>query len=216
MIRILVIDDHPLIRRGIRQTILEEPGMAVTGEAEDGTGALALLKEQEFEVMVLDLSLPAMSGLEILNEVKARYPKLPVLILSMHSEDHFALRVIKSGASGFLSKDTNPEILIQAIKKLAGGGKFFSHAVAEQIINRADSTQSPLHEGLSHREFHVMQLVGQGKTPREIAEVLNISPKTVSTYKVRIFRKMQFKSTSELVQYCLENSLIEKPITPTK
>lgn len=209
MIKILVVDDHPVVRRGIKHIVEEDPGMKVTGEASTGADAFTLLAKQPFDVVVLDLSLPQENGLEIFDVIKTRHSGIPVLILSMYPEENYAVRAIKAGAAGYLCKDSMSEILVSAIKKVISGGKFITPSLAEKLAVHLESREKPLHDYLSHREFRVMHMLALGKNLREIGEELNLSIKTVSTYKTRIFEKMQFQNNAELVKYALQFNLVE-------
>lgn len=214
MISILVVDDHPLIRKGIKQIISLESDMRVVEEAEDGAEALEKLKKRVIDVVILDLTLPRISGLEVLEQIKERQLNVRVLILSIHSEEEYAMRAFKTGASGFLSKDADPEILISAIRQVHAGGRYISPAMAEMAVSLLNSTKKPSHEVLSNREFLIMKMIAEGKTPKIISEALNISPRTVSTYRVRIFQKMHFKTNAEAVRYCIENKIMATGTIP--
>lgn len=204
---VLIVDDHPLIRAGVRQSLEMEPGFKVTGEARDGEEALKLAQSHPYDIVILDLTLPRIHGLEVLEKLKILKPNLPVLVLSLHSEEEYAIRVFKSGASGFLTKDSDPALLIDAVKQITAGGKFITPTVAEQLLIRLEGRGAGTHETLSNREFQILVLLGQGKGPKEIAVTLDINPKTVSSYRMRIFEKMQFKTVADVVRYCLENNL---------
>lgn len=205
---VLIVDDHPLIRAGVRQSLELEPGFSVTAEAQDGEEALKLVKSQSFDVVILDLTLPKIHGLEVLEKIKLMKPNLPVLVLSLHSEEEYAVRVLKSGASGFLTKDSEPTLLIAALRKIVAGGKFITPSVAEQLVFQLDAKNHPRHEDLSNREFQILVLLGQGKAPKEIAATLEINPKTVGSYRARIFDKMQFKTVADAIRYCIERKLV--------
>jgi two-component system, NarL family, invasion response regulator UvrY len=210
MIRILIADDHEIVRQGLKQIVAEVPDMLVTGEASDASGVLALVRQQESDVLVLDITMPGRSGVEVLKELKQECPKLPVLILSMHTEDQYAVRVIKAGAAGYLTKRSAPKELIGAIRKVFGGGKYISQTLAEKLA----STLSPdptkaLHENLSDREYQVMCMIAEGKRLIEIAGELSLSEKTISTYRARILEKMRMSKNSELIRYAMQQKLVE-------
>ncbi len=207
MIRILVVDDHAVVRRGLRQILADEPDVEVY-EAADTLEALGLSRARALDMVVLDLDLPGKSGLDLLKELKAEFPRLPVLILSIHPEDQFALRTLKAGASGFLSKDAAPEDLVKAVRKILSGGKYVSERVAEKLLSRLNApTCAAPHDSLSDREFQILRLFGAGKTVREIAEDLSLSVPTVSTYRARVLEKLGMKTTAELVRYAILNKL---------
>lgn len=207
MTNVLIVDDHPIVRRGLKDILDEEPEFNVT-ETANGHDALKLIKEQSFDLAIVDLDLPGMSGLELLKEIKRFNKRLRVLILSVYPEDQFAVRVLKAGASGFVSKDTAPDQLVVAIKKILKGGRHISDHVADLLLDHFDSQQTaPLHEKLSDREFQILGLIGEGKTIKQIAEELSLSAPTVSTYRARILNKLEMKSSAELVRYSIENQI---------
>jgi len=208
MIHILIIDDHAIVRRGLIQIMREEPDIEVS-ETADSREAMRLIREKNWDMVVLDLDLPGKSGLELLKEFKNERPALPVLILSVYPEDQFAVRTLKAGAAGFMSKDTAPEELIKAIRKVLGGGKYINESVAEKLLSGLSSkTDGMPHEGLSDREFQILCLFGSGKSVSEIASELSLSVATISTHRARILEKMSMKSTAELVRYAIENRLV--------
>jgi len=207
MIKVLIVDDHPFVRRGVKQTIEEDSGLMVAAEAENGETALKLIEEKQFDVVVLDLSLPGISGLEVLERIREKHPALPVLILTMHSEEEYAMRVLKTGASGFLNKEAVPATLVEAIKKIAGGKRFITPSLAEKLLFPTE-TGKKLHESLSNRELQIMKMISIGKAPKEIAAELDISVKTVSSYRVRIMEKMGLKCNADLIKYCIEQKLL--------
>jgi len=210
MIRVLVADDHTLVRKGLKEVIEESQQMKVTAEAGNAEEVMAAVKSGDIDVVVLDIAMPGKSGLEILKELKALQPRLPVLMLSMYPEERYAVRVLRAGASGYLTKSGAPEELILAINKIAHGERYISAAVAEVLAAelKGDSTH-PLHESLSDREYQVLVMIASGTSSKEIAHNLSLSPKTISTYRNRILRKMNVKSNAELIKYALENDLIE-------
>lgn len=209
MTRILLVDDHAVVRDGIKRMFDEQPGAVSFGEASTPSNALKLVDEQDWDVVVLDLSLGERSGLEVLKEVKKIRPKLPVLILSMHSEEQYARRAFKAGASGYLTKDCSRAELVGAIEKMVKGSKYVSPALAEKLIFDLErGTDGPPHETLSDREFEVMCLIASGKTVGEIAEILSLSDKTISTYRARILEKTGMKTNAELTHYAIQNKLV--------
>jgi DNA-binding NarL/FixJ family response regulator len=208
MIHILIVDDHAIVRRGLMHILLDEPDIEVS-EAGESREALELVREKNWELMVLDVDLPGKSGLDVLKEIKRERPALPVLVLSVHPEEQFAVRTLRAGAAGFLSKDAAPEELVRAIRKILGGGKYVSEYVADRLLSdlHAKAKETP-HEALSDREFQILRLFGAGKTVSEIAAELSISVPTVSTYRARILEKTGLKTTAELVHYAIQNRLV--------
>jgi DNA-binding NarL/FixJ family response regulator len=210
MIKILIADDHAIVREGLKQIVAEESDMAVAGEAANVNELFSLLDKESWEIVVLDINMPGKSGLEALKDMKTRFPKIPVLILSMFSEDQYGLRAIKAGASGYLKKVSAPTELVSAIRKIVSGGKYISHSLAEKLVDTIDmDTNKPLHETLSDREYQIMCLISSGKTAEEIADEIAISIHTVYTYRNRILDKMHLKSNVELTQYAIQYKLIE-------
>ena len=209
MIRILIADDHAIVRKGLIQILLEEYPTAKIGEVEDAEQLFHKAITDDWDVVICDLSMPGRSGLDALHQLKQASPKLPVLIMCMHPEDQYALRVLKAGASGYLGKDTIHEDLIRAIQTVLLGKKFITPSVAEKLAEafNADADQV-LHETLSDREFDVLKLLASGKSVSEIADQLSLSVTTVSTYRARIMKKMNMHSNAELTRYALEKSLI--------
>ena len=210
MIRVIIVDDHPVVRKGLMQMLAEEPDMRAAAEATSAAELLQLLQEGEWDVVVLDITLPDRSGLEALKDVKAMRPGLPVLILSMHPEDQYALRVLKAGAAGYINKESAADELVNAIRKVVGGGKYVSPSMAEKLATVVGSGyEVQPHESLSDREFQVMCMIASGKRLKEIAEELCLSVKTVSTYRSRILGKMEMENNAELTYYAVKNGLIE-------
>jgi DNA-binding NarL/FixJ family response regulator len=210
MVNVIVIDDHPIVRQGLKQILLEEPDMGVFGEARNSQEALELIRKRDWDIVVLDITMPGRGGLDVLKEIKHERPRLPVLILSIHPEDQYAVRALKAGASGYLNKESAPEELVQAIRKILRGGKYVSSAFAEKLVsNLGTEAETPLHETLSDREYQVMLMIASGKTTSEIAEEMALSMKTVSTYRARILEKMGMKSNGDLTYYVIKNNLIE-------
>jgi two-component system invasion response regulator UvrY len=209
MIRVIVADDHAVVRQGLKQIISETPDLSLVGEAASGGEALDLVRGLECDALVLDINMPGPGGLDILRELRALRPKLPILILSMHPEEQFAVRLLRSGADGYLNKESAPDELVNAIRKVATGGKYVSAALAEKLALDLQTGGGPPHEALSDREFQVLRLIGQGKTASEIAALLSLSVKTVSTYRARILQKMDLSTNAELMRYALEHGLAE-------
>lgn len=209
MIRVVIADDHAVVRRGLSQIINETQGMEVVAEAEDGGEAIDRVRDTDVDVLVLDLNMPRRSGFDALNHLQAERPDLPVLVLSMHAEDQYAVRVLRAGASGYLSKESAPDELIRAIRRVAAGNRYVSPAVAELLLTHLDGdTDTPLHERLSDREFQVMKMLAEGSSVKDIGASLSLSVKTVSTYRSRILEKMNMKSNADLTHYALKNDLI--------
>ncbi|NVN95482.1 MAG: response regulator transcription factor [Bacteroidetes bacterium] len=207
--KILICDDHKIVRDGLKQILQHLEGMNTFMEAGDGNEALALLKKDAYDIVLLDISLPGRSGLEILQSIKSLYPLTNVLMLSMHPEEQYAIRAIKLGASAYLTKDTASEELILAIRKVSEGGRYISQSLAENFAQFIDKdSQKQKHDLLSSREFEIMIKIANGKSLLEIANELFISNKTVSTYRSRIMEKMELSKNTELTRYCLENELI--------
>jgi two-component system, NarL family, invasion response regulator UvrY len=209
MIRIIIVDDHPVVRRGLKQILQEEPDVKVVGEAESAQEAFKIIRTIDCNAVVLDISLPGASGVEILKQLKHEYQKLPVLILSVHPEEQYAVRVMKAGASGYLTKESAPEELVKAIRKIISGGKYISSSLAERLITDIDASGKPRHEKLSDREFEIMRMIASGKAIKTIAEELYLSEKTVSTYRTRLLEKMKMTTNAEIISYALKNKLIE-------
>jgi len=207
MLRILTIDDHEVVRDGVKG--LFTPDSAAFGEARNGPEALKLIRDQNWDIAVLDISLGGRSGLEVLKEIKDLHPKLPVLMLSMHAEEQYAMRAFKAGASGYISKASSREELRTAILKVIKGGRYVSPALAEKMVFDLSSPERDSHEGLSDRELEVLCLIASGKTVGQIAEELLLSDKTISTYRRRILDKMQMKTNAELTTYAIRNGLVE-------
>lgn len=208
--KVLIADDHPVVRRGLRQLLADEYRDLLVGEAGDSGEVFKLAREHEWDIIILDISMPGTSGLEALKELKKERPKVPVLILSSHPEEQYAIRVLKAGASGYMSKETAPESLIEGIRKIIRGGRYVSPGVAELLVTSIGTDWERLpHENLSDREYAVLRLIGSGKTVGEIAGELSLSVKTVSTYRTRILEKMGMKTNAELTHYALKNALVD-------
>lgn len=208
MIRILVVDDHTIVRDGLKQIINNNGGMVVGGEAENGNEAIKKIKEEKWDVVLMDISMPGKSGLEVLKWVNKNQPDLPVLVLSMYSEDEYAFRAIRAGAAGYLTKKSASKQLVTAIQKVAGGGKFITESFAEKLANNIgpQSNKSP-HDRLSDREDQVFRLLISGRTVSEIARELSLSVKTISTHRTHILGKMNLKTNAELMHYAVVHGL---------
>ena len=208
--RVLIVDDHPIFLAGVKETLAREEDVELVGEAGNGHNALELARKQPWDVIVLDITMPEKGGVDVLQELRREQPKLPILILSAHPEDQMALRLLRAGASGYLTKDKAPDVLLTAIRKIVGGGKYISESLAEKVVVElgAEKAQA-LHETLSNREYQVMRMIASGKTMGDIGRELFISVRTVSTYRARILAKMQIKTNTDLIRYALQNKLIE-------
>lgn len=210
MIRILIADDHAVVRQGLKQIIADEADMQIVGEAEKASEVLNFIHQEDLNVIILDITMPGKSGLDLLPEIRNLRPMIKILILSMHAEEQFAIRALKSGASGYITKQSAPTELVKAIRKVNSGGKYMSQSIAEQLaFFVSDDTNKPLHQRLSDREFQVMRMIAEGKTLREIANELFISEKTVGTYRTRIMEKMNMSRNAELIRYAVQNKIIE-------
>ncbi|MFY9151704.1 MAG: response regulator transcription factor [Prolixibacteraceae bacterium] len=207
--KILICDDHKIVREGLRQILNQLPGVSLIAEAGDGNIALELIRQEKFNILLLDISLPDKSGLEVLQAVKQKYPEVNVLMLSMLPQEQYAIRSLKFGASGYLTKDTASEELILAVKKVSEGGKYISYSLAESLAINLDRDNDALkHDLLSKREFEILIKLANGKSLQEIGSELFISSKTVSTYRSRIMEKMELSRNTELTMYCMEHKLI--------
>jgi len=209
MLRILIADDHTVVRKGLKQILLEEFPTATIEDVPDAEEMIKKIMNSKWDVVVSDMSMPGRSGLDALQQIKQIYPDLPVLILSIHPEEHYALRVLKAGASGYLSKGSASEELVKAVQTVLLGKKYISASVAEKLASSFSSdTAKHAHELLSDREFDVMKLLAIGKSVSEIAEILSLSVTTISTYRARIMTKMNLKTNSDLTKYAIESNLI--------
>jgi two-component system invasion response regulator UvrY len=211
MIRVLLADDHPIVRTGLRETLSDTDDITVAGEAASGHEVLAQIRANDYDVLVLDLSMPGRSGVELIKQVKGEKPRVRILVLSMHSEEQYAVRALKAGASGYLTKDTAGERLVAAIRKVAGGGAFVSPATAERLaLGLGADVEAAPHTLLSDREYEVFRLIVTGQSVTEIAERLAVSVKTVSTHKTRIMQKMKLDNQTELIKYAIRHQLIDE------
>ena len=210
MIKVLVADDHTLVRKGLKQILLETKDIEVVDEARDGKETINKVNKKDYDLVLLDISLPGRSGIDVLKQLKCSNPSLPVLILSMHPEEQYAVRTLRAGAAGYLTKESAPKELIAAIRKVAKGGKYITSSLAEKLAGEiGPSSDKPLHETLSDREYQVMCLIASGKTVKEIAEELFLSGKTISTYRSRILEKMKMRSSAELTHYAIKLGLVD-------
>ena len=205
MIRVLLVDDHSIVRDGLKRILAATPDLEVAGEAASGEAALALVKANDYDLAMLDMSMPGLSGVDLIKRLKLEKPRLRILVLSMHGEQQYAARALKAGASGYLNKDSASELLLGALRKIAAGGVHIGEVAAASVLQ---SGNKPAHETLSDREFEVLRLLVEGLGPTQIGERLHLSVKTVSTHKTRILEKLNVKSTAELVRYALENRLV--------
>jgi DNA-binding NarL/FixJ family response regulator len=212
MIRVLVADDHPLVRQGVRQTRGEVPDISVGREAIDGREVMEAARQGDCDVLLLDVTMPGMHGLDVLKLVKRDHPSLPVLVLTMHSEEQFAVRALRAGAAGYLTKDALPSELVRAIRKVCTGGRYVSANLAERLAQElAQGGEGALHDRLSDREYQVMCLLARGKSVGDIAAELALSVKTISTFRARILEKMNLRTNAELIHYAIRNRLVESP-----
>ncbi|MGD2096072.1 MAG: response regulator transcription factor [Desulfobacterales bacterium] len=210
MTKIIIADDHPIVRAGMKQIISEASNLVVADEADDGRKLLSKIREEHFDVVILDITMPHMDGLDVLKQLKIEKPRLPVIVLSVHPEDQYAVRVLKAGAAGYITKASAPDELINAIRKVCRGGKYISPSIAEKLAFQLDVDFKEMpHEALSDREYQVLCLLASGKTVTEIADELALSVKTVSTYRARILEKMDMKNNAELIHYAVQNKLVD-------
>lgn len=208
MRRILIVDDHEVVRDGVKRLFEEQPGTTAFGDASTASEALKVISEHDWDIVILDLSLGGRSGLDLLKELKQVRPRVPVLILSMHSEEQYARRAFKAGAAGYITKDSSGSELSKAIDKVIKGGKYVSPVLAEKLVTYLEKgTDAAPQDALSDREFQVMRLIASGKTVSEIAQLLTLSDKTISTYRARVLEKMAMKTNAELTRYAIQNGL---------
>ncbi len=209
-IRILIADDHAIVRQGLRQILSDSEDFLVKGEASNGVEALAKLRQDEFDLVLLDVSMPDRNGIDALKLIKKEFARIPVLMLSMHPEEQYAIRALKSGASGYLTKQSAPELLVTAIRQVASGKKYVSPSLAEALANAiSDDNERAPHESLSDREYQTLCMIASGKTLTQIGEELNLSVKTVSVYRARLLEKMRLRNNAELTHYGLKHGLVE-------
>lgn len=210
MLRVLIADDHAVVRQGLRQILAEIPELGAVGEAQNGEEALDQVRAEPWDVLVLDMSMPGRGGLDVLKDVRRERPQTRVLVLSMHPEDQFAVRLLKAGAAGYLTKESAPDELVAAVRKVMTGGKYISATLAEKLAFDMDrDSDRPAYEALSDREFQVLRMLATGKTVQQIAGELMLSAKTISTYRARILEKLNLKSNAEMIHYSIQNRLIE-------
>lgn len=209
MVKILVVDDHKIVMKGIEQILAKTSDLRVTGEVSTGAEAVEKVSSAEFDLVLLDISLPDRNGLEVLKSIRAKKPKLPVLMISMHPEEQYAIRAIRAGAAGYINKGSAHEELVPAVRRVVMGKRYISPILAERLVEIGAGGERLPHESLSDQEFLVLRGIVSGKRINDIAKELVLSPKTVSTYKARILRKMNMKSSADLVKYAMENSLTE-------
>lgn len=210
MIRVLIADDHPVVRKGLRQLLSETDDITVAGEAGNSGDVLNKLTDETFDVVLLDISMPGRGGMDILRRIKTKKPSIPVLMLSVHPEGQYAVRALKAGAAGYLTKDCEPGELIKAIRKVVSGGKHIRESIAEKLAFSVSSdAPQPLHAVLSDREFEVLREIGSGKTVSEIAKQMSLSVKTISTYRARILEKMNLETNAQLTHYCFKNRIVD-------
>ena len=210
MTRIVIADDHTIVREGLKQILAAASDLEVVGEASDGHEALARVRALDFDLLLLDMSMPGKSGIELIKQVHAEKPKVKILVLSMHEEQQYAVRAIRAGASGYLTKESASRQLVEAIRKIAAGGAFISAEVAQQLaLGAMPDAKGPLHASLSDREYQVFMLIAEGKSISDIAGQLNLSVKTVSTHKANVLQKMNMSTTGELIRYAIANGLVQ-------
>lgn len=210
MIRVMITDDHAIVRQGLKQILSETGDIRVTGEAENGIQAVRIVRQEEFDVMLLDISLPDRNGIEVLKQIRKEKPDLVVLMLSMHNENEFAIRALKAGASGYLNKQSAPAQLVTAIRQVASGQKYITPALAMELANAITTdTDRPLHTSLSDREYQTLCLIAAGKGLTEISEEMCLSPKTVSVYRARLLEKLKLTNNNELIRYALLHHLVD-------
>lgn len=210
-IRILIADDHAIVREGLKQILADTKDMVVAGDAENGNDAIKLARKGDSDVLLLDISMPDRSGIEVLKQIKKENPKLAVLMLSMHREDQYAIRSLKAGAAGYLNKQSAPAELVDAIRQVASGRKYISPTLAQELANQVgdENRETPPHETLSDREYQTLIMIASGKTVSDIAAELTLSVKTISMYRSRLLQKMKLRHNAELTHYAIKNHLVE-------
>jgi DNA-binding NarL/FixJ family response regulator len=208
--KILIADDHSVFRHGLKDILARQFPGAAFGEAETGQAALEQVWQKHWDVVVLDVTMPGRSGVEILKEIKQTRPKLPVLMLSMHAEEQYGVRVLEAGAAGYVTKLRAPHEVVDAIQRVLAGGKYVTPAIAEKLINRLQTSSRKLpHERLSHREYQVLQMIASGESMKQIAQQLSVSPQTISTHRARMLKKLALHSTAGLIRYAVQNRLVD-------
>lgn len=207
MLKICIVDDHPIVRQGLKQILADAPDMTLVCELTNGLEVLDAVKKIDCDIVVMDITLPGMNGIDALKQIKREKPELPVLMLSIHPEDEYAVRALKAGASGYLTKGSAPNELLGAIRTVASGNKYITSSLAEELISDIQGGGKQPHEQLSNREYEIMCMIASGKRIKEIASELMISTKTVSTYRTRILEKMKMASNAEITRYVLENHI---------
>ncbi len=210
MIKILIADDHPLIREGLKKILRDEIDFRVVGEAKNGREVLSFVAENELSIVLMDLSMPELSGLDVLKELRKHHPKLPVLILSMHQEDRFGVRALRAGALGYLTKESAPLELVNAIRRIINGGKYITQSLAEKLADEIviDSNQPP-HKTLSDREYQILCMIAEGKSMKDISECLSLSLNTINSYRIRVLEKLNMKTNIDLTHYAIINGLVD-------
>jgi two-component system, NarL family, invasion response regulator UvrY len=209
MINVLIADDHAIVRRGLQQIISETPDLVIGGEAATAQELMDLVRAQRWDVVILDISLPGGNGIELIGEIRRERPEARVLMLTVHSEEQYAVRAVRAGAAGFLTKETAPSLLVDAVRKIAAGGRYVSAELAETLASMlAGESAGEPHQRLSDREFEVMKLLASAKTVSQVAEELGLSVKTISTHRTRILKKMNMKTNAELMQYAVRHGLV--------
>jgi len=209
-VKILIADDHTIFREGLKHILTEYPDMIVADEARNGREVLDKIWNNDYDMVLLDISMPGMTGLEALKQLKNDRPKLPVLVLSMHPEEQYAVRALRAGASGYLTKESAPDELMTAIRKISQGRKYITSSLAERLAQEMEAdSEKPLHDVLSDREYQVLRMIAEGKTVKHIAEELSLSIKTVSTYRTRIMEKMRMSTNAELMHYVMKHHLLD-------
>ncbi|MDR3393005.1 MAG: response regulator transcription factor [Sulfuriferula sp.] len=209
-IRVFIVDDHAIVREGLKQILADTPDLVVAGDSETGHEAIKLARQGKYDILLLDISMPDRSGIEVLKQIKKEAPDIAVLMLSMHREDQYAIRSLKAGAAGYLNKQSAPAELVVAIREVIAGRKYISSALAQELANQVGGNhQAALHETLSDREYQTMTMIASGKCVSDIATELNLSVKTVSMYRARLLQKMKLKNNAELMHYAMKNRLVE-------
>lgn len=210
MINILVVDDHALIRKGLKQLLEDSPDLSITGEAASGSQATVMLREQHFDLMLLDINLPDKHGIEVLKQFKTEQPNLKIIVLSMYPEDQYGVRALKAGAMGYINKQSASDVLIKAIRQVLSGKKYISETLAEQLLNNLiGESQELMHQKLSNREYQTLCLMASGKTLSDISQIMTLSPKTVSVYRSRMLAKMGLTNNAEAIHYAISHHLVE-------